>query len=68
MCVKVAEKLGPEYVRAYTGNGLTEADRVRFFYAASGCEDYMSWEEFQRRKIFVVPCKPDAQEIPGGHV
>ena len=66
VCVKVAEKLGPEYVRAYTGNGLTEADRVRFFYAASGCEDYMSWEEFQRRKIFVVPCKPDAQEIPAG--
>ncbi|MBR4953832.1 MAG: dehydrogenase, partial [Oscillospiraceae bacterium] len=66
VCVKVCEKLGPEYVRAYTGNGLTEEDRVRFFYAASGCEDYMSWEEFQQRKIFVVPCKKNAQEIPAG--
>jgi trimethylamine-N-oxide reductase (cytochrome c) len=66
VCVKICEKLGPEYVRAYTGNGLTEADRVRFFYAASGCEDHMSWEEFQNRKIFVVPCKADAQEIPAG--
>ena len=66
VCVKVCEKLGPEYVRAYTGNGLTEKERVRFFYAASGCEDYMSWEEFKERKIFVVPCKKDAQEIPAG--
>ena len=66
VCVKVAEKLGPEYVRAYTGNGLTEEDRVRFFYAASGCEDYMSWEEFQERKIFVVPVKKDIDNIPAG--
>ena len=66
VCVKICEKLGPEYVRAYTGNGLTEEDRVRFFYAASGCEDHMSWEEFHDRKICVIPCKENAQEIPAG--
>ena len=43
--------------------GLTEEDRVRFFYKATGCEDTMSWEAFQKRKVFVIPCKPDR---PGG--
>ncbi|MDR0490918.1 MAG: molybdopterin-dependent oxidoreductase [Oscillospiraceae bacterium] len=65
VCAKVAEKLGEEYYKAYTGN-LTEEERVRFFYAATGCEDYMTWEEFNDRKIFVVPCKKDAQELPAG--
>ena len=65
VCARVAEKLGPEYLRAYTGN-LTEEDRVRFFYKASGCEEHLSWEEFKKKKIFVVPCKPDAQELPAG--
>ncbi len=65
VCAKVAEKLGKEYYDAYTGN-LSEKERVRFFYAATGCEDYLSWEEFKKKKIFVVPCKPDAQELPAG--
>ena len=67
VCVKVAEKLGPEYVKAYTGD-LTEEERVRFFYAATGCEDYLSWEEFKKQKIFVVPCKPKAEveKLPAG--
>ncbi len=65
VCVKVCEKLGPEYVKAYTGN-LTEDERVRFFYKATGCEDTMSWEEFRKRKVFVIPCKPDTQEVPAG--
>jgi trimethylamine-N-oxide reductase (cytochrome c) len=26
----------------------------------------MSWDEFKQRKIFVVPCKKDAQDIPAG--
>jgi anaerobic selenocysteine-containing dehydrogenase len=63
----VAEKLGPDYYKAYTG-GLTEKERVRFFYKATGCEDYMTWEEFRRRKIFVVPCKEaeEVEKIPAG--
>ncbi|MGI5971034.1 MAG: molybdopterin-dependent oxidoreductase [Oscillospiraceae bacterium] len=65
VCAKVAEKLGKEYYDAYTGK-LSEKERVRFFYAATGCEDYMSWEEFREKKIFVVPCKPDVQELPAG--
>lgn len=65
VCAKVAEKLGPEYYNAYTGN-LTEKERVRFFYAATGCEERMSWEDFKKDRIFVVPCKKDAQEVPPG--
>ena len=67
VCVKVAEKLGPEYVKAYTGD-LTEEERVRFFYKATGCEDYLSWEDFQKQKIFVVPCKPreEVEKLPAG--
>ncbi len=65
VCVKVCEKLGPEYVDAYTGK-LTEAERVRFFYKATGCEDTMSWDEFCKRKVFVIPCDPKAQEKPAG--
>ena len=67
VCARVAEKLGPEYYDAYTGK-LTEAERVRFFYAATGCEDYMSWEEFQQKKIYVVPNKTIAEwsALPAG--
>jgi len=65
VCAKVAEKLGDDYHKAYTGN-LTEDERVRFFYKATGCEDSMSWEEFQKRKIFVVPCKENAIDLPPG--
>jgi len=65
VCAEVAKKLGQEYFDAYTCN-LSEEERVRFFYKATGCEDYMTWDEFQRRKIFVVPCKKDAQELPAG--
>ncbi|MCD7748658.1 MAG: molybdopterin-dependent oxidoreductase, partial [Oscillospiraceae bacterium] len=67
VCARVAEKLGPEYYDAYTDN-LSDEDRVRFFYKATGCEDYMSWEEFQQRKIFVVPCKTQEEldAIPAG--
>ena len=65
VCVKICEKLGPEYVKAYTGD-MTEEERVRFFYKATGCEERMSWEEFNERKIFVVPVKKDCQEAPAG--
>ncbi|MBQ8263525.1 MAG: dehydrogenase, partial [Oscillospiraceae bacterium] len=65
VCVKVCEKLGQEYVDAYTGK-LSEEERVRFFYKATGCEDTMSWEEFKKRKVFVIPCDPNAQEKPAG--
>ncbi|MBR4232282.1 MAG: molybdopterin-dependent oxidoreductase [Oscillospiraceae bacterium] len=62
---RVAEKLGQEYFDAYTGK-LTEDDRVRLFYKASGCEERMSWEEFNQRRIFVIPCFKDAQDLPPG--
>ncbi|MBR2831872.1 MAG: molybdopterin-dependent oxidoreductase [Oscillospiraceae bacterium] len=67
VCARVAEKLGPEYLAAYTGN-LSEAERVRFFYKATGCEDYMTWEEFREKKIFVVPCKEQEvhENLPAG--
>ncbi len=65
VCVKIAEKIGPDYRDMYTGK-LTEEERVRFFYKASGCEERMSWEEFRQRKIFVVPVKKDTQLVPAG--
>ena len=65
VCAKVAEKLGKEYYDAYTCN-MSEEDRVRFFYKATGCEDYMTWEEWNAKRIFVLPCKKDAQELPAG--
>ncbi|MDR1067624.1 MAG: molybdopterin-dependent oxidoreductase, partial [Clostridiales Family XIII bacterium] len=65
VCARVAEKLGREYYDAYTGN-ISEEDRVRLFYKASGCEERMPFEEWTKRKIFVVPCKKDAREVPAG--
>ena len=65
VCVRVLEKIDPEYARAYTCD-LSEEERVRFFYKATGCEERMSWEEFQEKKIFVVPVKKDVQEEPAG--
>ena len=65
VCAEVAKKLGKEYFDAYTGN-LTEEERTRFFYKATGCEDSMSWEEFNERKIYVIPCKKDALDLPPG--
>jgi len=65
VCAEVAKKLGEEYYNAYTGN-LSEEDRVRLFYKASGAEERMSWEEFSEKKIYVIPCKSDAQDHPAG--
>ena len=65
VCVKILEQFGPEYVNAYTG-GLTEEERVRFFYKASGCEEKMSWEEFNEKKIFTIPVKENVQNEPAG--
>jgi trimethylamine-N-oxide reductase (cytochrome c) len=67
VCARVAEKLGREYYDAYTGR-MSADDRVRFFYKATGCEEYMTWEEFKKRKIFVVPCKTQEEldKIPAG--
>ena len=65
VCAEVAKKLGPEYYDAYTGN-ISEEERVRLFYKASGIGDRMSWEEFNEKRILVVPCKKDAQELPPG--
>ena len=41
---------------------------MRFFYKATGCEDYMTWEEFKKQKIFVVPCKTkeEVENLPAG--
>jgi trimethylamine-N-oxide reductase (cytochrome c) len=64
-CALVAEKLGPEYYDAYTGK-LSEKERVRFFYKASGCEERMSCEEFLEKKIYVVPIKEESQNVPAG--
>ncbi|MCC8047602.1 MAG: molybdopterin-dependent oxidoreductase [Oscillospiraceae bacterium] len=66
VCVKICEKLGPEYVDAYTGGGLSEEDRVRLFYKVSGCEEDMSYEEWAKKKVFVIPCKADVQDEPAG--
>ncbi|MCL2409276.1 MAG: molybdopterin-dependent oxidoreductase [Oscillospiraceae bacterium] len=65
VCAEVARKLGPDFYKAYTCD-LTEEERVRFFYAATGCEDYMTWDEFNERRIFVVPIKKDADKLPAG--
>ena len=65
VCAKVAEKLGKDYYDVYTDN-LSEEERVRFFYKASGCEERMSWEEFKEKRIYIVPCKPNAQDLPAG--
>jgi len=65
VCARIAAEIGPEYFEAYTDN-LTEEERVRYFYKATGCEERMSWEEFKERKIFVVPVKKDTQDAPAG--
>ncbi|MDR2421224.1 MAG: molybdopterin-dependent oxidoreductase [Oscillospiraceae bacterium] len=65
VCARIAEKLGRDVYDAYTCN-LSEEERVRYFYKATGCEDYMTWEEFSEKEIFVVPCKENAQELPAG--
>jgi trimethylamine-N-oxide reductase (cytochrome c) len=65
VCAKVAEKLGRDYYDLYTDN-ISEEERVRLFYKTSGCEEHMSFEEWSDKKIFVVPCKKDAQELPAG--
>jgi trimethylamine-N-oxide reductase (cytochrome c) len=65
VCAKVAEKLGPEYYDAYTGK-LSEEERVKFFYKASGCEERLPLEDFKDKKIFVVPNRTDMDTVPAG--
>ncbi len=65
VCAKVAEKLGPEYYDAYTDN-MSEEDRVRFFYKATGCEERMPWEEFEEKRVFVIPVDENTKDVPAG--
>ena len=65
VCAEVAKKLGPDYYNAYTCN-FTEEERVRLFYKATGLEERMSWDEFSKKKIFVIPCKKDADKLTPG--
>jgi hypothetical protein len=47
---------------------MSEEDRARFFYKATGCEESLSWEEFSERKVFVVPIDGKDEGRPRGHV
>jgi trimethylamine-N-oxide reductase (cytochrome c) len=65
VCVRIAEKLGQEYADAYTGK-LSHEERVRLFYKASGCEERLSWEDFKKKKIYVIPIREDMAKVPVG--
>ena len=65
ICVRILQEFGEDYVKAYTG-GLTEEERVRFFYKATGCEERMSFEEWNEKKIFVVPVSKDTKDATPG--
>ncbi len=62
---RIAEKLGPEYYTAYTrGSSLEEA--IELMFKGSGIADKMSFEEFKKEGIYVIPTDPKIPELPAG--
>lgn len=66
-CAEVAKKLGPDYYEKFTGN-YTEDDLVKLLYDASGVEEFMTWEELNRKQMVILPRKKeeDVKAIPPG--
>jgi trimethylamine-N-oxide reductase (cytochrome c) len=61
--VKVAEKLGPEYVDAYTAGNMDIERVAEVFYKASGVAGLDKNGDFFAKDIYVLPCIPDIQDF-----
>ncbi|OGO42943.1 MAG: dehydrogenase [Chloroflexi bacterium RBG_16_60_22] len=59
----IAERLG--LLEKYTG-GRTVRDHKKFGFEHSGCADYISFEEFEKKGYFILPTDPDWKKDPPG--
>jgi trimethylamine-N-oxide reductase (cytochrome c) len=62
----VAEKLGEDVYNKLTNNGQTYEERARIGFETSGIEDRLTWEEFQEKKVYVVPTAKDWEDDAAG--
>ncbi len=60
---KIAGKLGLE--EEYT-HGKTHEEKQKLVFEASGVEQFISWEELQKKKYYVLPCDPRVKDVPPG--
>jgi len=59
----IAEKLGLK--EEYT-LGKTHAEKQKLVFEGSGATELISWEELQKKKYVVIPCDPEAKDVPPG--
>jgi trimethylamine-N-oxide reductase (cytochrome c) len=59
----IAEKLG--LLEEYTG-GKTVEERIKLAFENSGAQDMVDYEEFKRKKYFVIPTDPEWRKYPAG--
>jgi trimethylamine-N-oxide reductase (cytochrome c) len=59
----IAEKLG---LREEYTQGLTFAEKQKLAFEASGVQRLIPWEEFERKKYYVIPCDERVKDEPPG--
>ena len=62
---EIAKQMGPEYYEKLCGT-YTDEELRELFFKVTGLEDNISWEEFKEKKMYMLPLKKNAQEIPAG--
>ncbi len=60
---EIAKKLG--MYEAYT-EGRTVKEWIKFGYEGLNMQDFVSWEELNKKGYYVIPTVPDWKEIPAG--
>jgi anaerobic selenocysteine-containing dehydrogenase len=60
---KIAEKLG---LREEYTHGKTHEEKRRLSFSASGVNDFISYEELQKKQYYVLPCDPGVKDVPPG--
>ncbi|MBN1191197.1 MAG: molybdopterin-dependent oxidoreductase [Dehalococcoidales bacterium] len=60
---EVAKKLG--LYTEYTG-GMTVQEKIRKAFEGADLEDMISWEDFKKKKYFMVPTAEDWENVPAG--
>jgi trimethylamine-N-oxide reductase (cytochrome c) len=59
----IAKKLGLD--EEYT-QGKTHMEKQRLVFEGSGVEKLITWEEFQKKKYYVIPCDDTVKDVPAG--
>ena len=63
---EVARRFGPVIYEQFT-HGESIGDSIRAGFETSGCQDYLSYDEFRKNGYFVIPTAEGWEDDPRGH-